>query len=383
MVHINTVPKSYFQLTGQLNYISRHDFEVWCVSSPGPELERIGEQEGVNTHSIGISRKISPFQDFASVYKILRFFLRVRPTIVHVHTPKGAFLGMLAAWISRVPIRIYHVHGLRFVTMTGWKRNLLLLVEKCTALLATKVYCVSPSIERLYCRMRFCPKKKISVPVNGSVNGVDATGRFNPDRLKCERTLIRNEHNIPQDAIVIGFVGRIARDKGFIELVQAWCQLRDQIPNLHMMIVGPFEAEDPPPVEVRAELISDPNIHLVGSVDEPEQYYAAMDIYTLPSYREGFGTTSLEASAMGLPVVATRVPGCVDAVVNGVTGTLVTVRNAQSLKDALYKYSTEPIMRFEHGRNGRNRVLLDFKPIDIWHFMLKEYISFVEKIYDR
>ena len=261
--------------------------------------------------------------------------------------------------------------------MKGWRRNIVHLAEKFTCFCATNIYsCVSTKI---CLEFKLCPEKKITNSLNGSVNGVNTIEKFNPEKLHTERETIRKDNNIPENGIVIGFVGRIVKDKGFLELVEAWDILRNKLSNIHLLVVGPFESEDPIKSEVKRILESDSRTHLMGLVLDPTSYYSAMDIYVLPSYREGFPTTILEAAAMRLPVVATRIPGCMEAMVDGETGTLVDARNVVQLADALLSYCENEDLRINHGNNGRNRVLSDFQPEAIWEFMLEEYNTLLKQ----
>ena len=194
-----------------------------------------------------------------------------------------------------------------------------------------------------------------------------------PAQWANARRELRRRYDIPEDALVAGFVGRIVRDKGMIELAGAWRILRLQFPSIHLLLVGTFESQDPVPAEVQKLFQSDPQIHLAGWADDAAPYYAAMDVLVLPTYREGFPGVLLEAAAMAMPVVATRVPGCVDAVVEGVTGTLVPVENTWSLADAIRSYLTEPEPCRRHGDAARARVLKDFCPEAIWQALYEEY----------
>jgi len=299
---------------------------------------------------------------------------QIRPQIVHAHTPKGGLLGMLAARITHVPIRIYHVHGLPFMTAKGFRRLILRLSERTACLLASRVLCVSHSIREIAVAERLCSPEKVKVLLHGSGNGVDAVSRFNPAYAdEGLRRQVRAQAGIPADALVIGFVGRIVRDKGIVELAGAWLRLRDEFNVLYLLLVGPFEPQDPLPEEVVHLLRSDPRIRLVDLVDNIFPFYAAMDIVTLPSYREGFPNVPLEAAAMQIPVVATRIPGCVDAVQDGLTGTLITPQDAEALATALRMYLNDPELRQRHGRAAREYVLANFRPEDIWEALYREY----------
>jgi glycosyltransferase involved in cell wall biosynthesis len=218
------------------------------------------------------------------------------------------------------------------------------------------------------------------VLVNGSVNGVDAAERFNPDFLKLHRSIAREMHNIPAEASVVGFIGRRVRDKGIIELAAAWNRIRETYPNAYLLVVGPTEPQDPVPAATEQLLQRDSRVRMAGFVDDILLAYAAMDIFVLPTYREGFPVSLLEAAAVELPAVATKVPGCVDAILDGITGTLVPAFDEEALSDAIRRYLDQPELRTQHGRAARERVMREFKPEPILEAAYQECIRLlVEK----
>ncbi|MEM1349014.1 MAG: glycosyltransferase, partial [Myxococcota bacterium] len=192
------------------------------------------------------------------------------------------------------------------------------------------------------------------------------------------RAAARLRLGIPKDARVLGFVGRLVRDKGVLELADAWSTLRLAHHDVHLLIVGPVEQRDAVPDDVLELLQGDRRAHFTGFTRDTPALYAAMDVVALPTYREGFPNVPLEASAMGLPVVATRVTGCVDAVVDGVTGTLVPVRDAAALATAIHGYLGDPERRRAHGRAGRARVLERYDPDSIAEAMHALYLDLLE-----
>jgi glycosyltransferase involved in cell wall biosynthesis len=177
---------------------------------------------------------------------------------------------------------------------------------------------------------------------------------------------------------VVGFVGRLVREKGVVELWDAWRTLRAELPDLRLVLVGPREPHDPIPAEVARALELDPRVLLAGSDRDTPRWFRAMDVVALPSWREGFPVVPLEAAAVALPVVATEVPGCVDAVVDGVTGRLVPPRDAVALAAALRAYLVDPALRARHGSAARARVLADFDQRRIWDALHAEYVRSVE-----
>lgn len=380
LVHITTVPVSLGFLKGQVGYMKAKGLEVHAISSPGKSADEFAKREGVVIHPIKMQRRITPLLDLHALYRIRRTLQELQPQIVHSHTPKGGLLGMVGAWLAGVPVRIYHVHGLPLATAKGYKRLLLWWSERVSCSLAHQVFCVSRSLQKMVVESGICPAEKAKVLLNGSINGVDATDLFNPDRVETRvRQETRGEYGIPIEGIVVGFVGRIVRDKGIVELVEAWKILRERFSQLHLLLVGPFEPYDPIPPEIQDLLHSDARIHLTGYSDDVAPLYAAMDILALPSYREGLGLAALEASAMVLPVVATHISGCMDAVVDGVTGTLVPPRDAEALARALRTYLNQPKLRRKHGEAGRERVLRDFRPEAIWEATYQEYVRLLSE----
>ena len=382
LLHMTTVPTTLSFLEAQIQYAKSQGVEVHVISSPDDALGEFGARLGVETHELPMERRITPGRDLLSLWKLGRTLRQLRPQIVHGHTPKGGLLSMLGAWWCGVPVRMYHIHGLPMVTATGLKRMLLCWSEKISCLLASQVYCVSKSVREVAVKEGLCRAEKIKVLLNGTINGIDAETIFNPDRFDANvRYDVRKAYNIPAEALVVGFAGRIVRDKGIIELAQAWKVLSKEFSNAHLVIIGPFEPQDPVPLEIEQQLRSDERVHLTGWI-EPEQipeYFLAMDLLALPTYREGFGNVLLEASAMRLPIVVSRVPGCIDAVIDGKTGMLVPSHDATALAEALSIYLRDSALRNRHGLAGRDRVLRDFRPEDMSRAIYLEYVRLLEE----
>ena len=382
LVQMTTVPMSLSFLEGQIEHAQNQGFNVHVISSPDKALAEFGAIMNVQTHELPMERRITPFRDFCSLVRLTKILRELRPHIVHGHTPKGGLLSMLGSWWCGVPVRIYHIHGLPLVTAKGLKRLLLKWAEKISCQYASDVYCVSDSVRAVAVAEGLCPSDKVKVLLNGSINGIDAAIRFNPDRYDANTRIdVRQKYGIPTDALVIGFVARIVRDKGVIELAQAWQSLRQEFPNAHLLLVGGFEPQDPIPADIEEQLRADDRVHMTGWLGPLEipHHCLAMDVLALPSYREGFNTVLLEAAAMRLPVVASRVPGCIEGVVEEVTGALVPSHDAGALADALKVYLCDADLRQQHGNSGRQRVSQDFRPEDMSEAIFQEYVRLLEK----
>ena len=367
--------RSFYQ--GQITYLKYKGFEVIGVSSGGPDLEEFARREQLPVYEIAMTRGISPLADLKAAVRLWMLFLKIGPTIVHGATPKAGVLSMLAATLAGVPVRFYTLHGVMMEMRKGPAWALLQMLEWITCALADQILAVSRSVVDIVVSQRLCPEHKIKVLELGSCNGIDAGDRFNPANLDQDKKKeMRSQFCLDEDAIVIGFVGRLVKDKGVVELASAWKRIKNAYEKVHLLIIGPAEPHNPVPNDVLEELGSDNRVTMLDFVsnDEIPTYYGIMDILVLPSYREGFPYVVLEASAMGLPVVASRVTGCVDAVADGDTGMLVPPRDARALGDAIRLYIENPSLRLKHGQAGRERVLRHFQPERIWDALSAQYL---------
>ncbi|NGZ98582.1 MAG: glycosyltransferase family 1 protein, partial [Nitrospira sp. WS110] len=294
LVHVNTEALSWSFFVGQGTYMKARGIEFHAVSSPGEYLEQFAASEEVTAHAVEISRAIAPLKDLRSLYHLWRRLRLIRPAIVEAHTSKAGIIGMIAGWMARIPIRIYHNHGMALLSESGFQRSLLWWCEKIACLLAHEVIYVAESVRDAAVSEGLCPRLKTRVI--SSINGLDAAERFNPRKVgEHARAEIRRKHGIPADALVIGFVGRIFWVKGVPELAIAWTQVSKLSDSLHLLVVGEVDSRVPMSAEVVNQLRSDPRIHLAGYIEDIPPYYAAMDVLVLPSHYEGLGYVLLEA----------------------------------------------------------------------------------------
>lgn len=374
-VKIVTVPLSFHLGRGHAAQFAKAGYEVHAVSSPGALADEYSRDEHVPVHAVLMARRIKPWADVISFVKLYRTLKGLRPAVVQAGTPKAGVLGILAAFLLRVRVRVYYVHGLPVLTAKGLLRPVLLAVERMTCAAATHVICVSQSIRHELIAAGLCPADKTVVLGHGSSNGIDTQefdrSRFTADDVQATRTRL----GIPADALVVGFIGRIGREKGIEQLQEAWQDVRDGFPRAHLLVIGPDEPNDPVSPAVLEALAADPRVHLVGPDWNPAPLYAAMDLFCLPSHREGCPNVALEAAAMELPVVGFHVPGVTDAVVSGQTGELVEPFSAGKLAEAIRKYFRQPSLRAWHGRAGRSRVQTLFAREKVWAALTKFYLS--------
>jgi glycosyltransferase involved in cell wall biosynthesis len=372
VVHVMTIAESLPFLRGQVRHVRRRGFAVHAITSPGPLLEAFRDTEGATVHAVEMTRRITPLADLRALLELWRTLRAIRPDVVHSHTPKGGLLGMVAGWLGRAPVRIYHLRGTPLLTARGLRRVAVWVAEWTSCRLAHRVISVSGSLRDVAISERLCPPEKITVLASGSGNGVDAAGRFRPQGEVVRRET-RELLDLPQDALVVGFVGRQVRDKGVVELARAWEVVRAAEPRARLLVVGPREPDPALPADVLEGLAGDPRVHFTGDVPDPVRYYAAMDLVALPTWREGFSNVALECGAMELPVVGAAVPGVVDAIHDGVNGLLVPARDSAALAAALQRYLADPKLRARHGAAGRRLVTTEFRPEPIWEAIAETY----------
>lgn len=304
-------------------------FRVSIVSGPGELSAGAKRVSGVMAHVVPMARGIELFADFIAFCRIWQLIRRLRPDIVEFSTPKAGLLGNIAAWIRRVPVRVYFLRGLRLETATGLMRIVLLWSEKIAAACAHVVVANSRSLGNRAHELGISNGNKTMILGEGSSNGVDAV-RFSPGSSS-----VRDELAIPAKAQVIGFVGRLTTDKGVPELLEAFVKVLRHRPECCLLLVGWFDAAaDALGRGLRERIEGHPQIVCTGYVADAAPYYRAMDLMVLPSWREGFPNVVLEAAASGVPVIATTCTGSCDAVVPEVTGVLVAPGNPDAIAEA-------------------------------------------------
>jgi glycosyltransferase involved in cell wall biosynthesis len=350
-----THPQACLVLRGRLAALREAGFRVVLISSPGEWATRLAAEEGASHVAIPMNRGLSPLSDLLALARLCRTLHRLQPSLTEFSTPKAGLLGSVAAWLCRVPTRIYMLRGLRLETASGLTCRVLKATEWVAAACSHTVVCNSRSLRTAAESLGIAPQSKLRLVAHGSSNGVD-TDRFmpGPDRL-------RQWLGIPAAAPVIGYVGRLTRDKGIPELLDAFDQLLASRPDTRLLLVGWFDkSEDRLGEHHRQRIRSHPRIIHTGFVPDPAEYYRAMNMLVLPTWREGFPNVALEAAASGIPVIATETTGARDAVVRGLTGLLVPPGSPEALARAMQLLLDEPALRAGMGQAARSWVEIHF-----------------------
>lgn len=336
LIRITTVPLSLkLLLQGQMKFMSENGWEVIMVSADGRERAQIEKIEGCRHEVIPFSRKITPVQDLKCIWQLMQLFKKEKPDIVHTHTPKAGLLGMIAAKWAGVNIRIHTLAGIPFMAAEGNKKTLLQKAEKKTYDYATAVWPNSKGLYEFVLQQNLCPEEKLEIIANGSSNGVDLD-KFNRQALKENHLVAATMRILPgEDDFILLCVGRLVKDKGIEELVEAF--LESKIVNRSkLVLLGSFEQElNPLSAEIIKKIEDHPRIVQLDWTDHVAHYMALADVLVHPSHREGFPNVLLEAGAMMLPIICSDIIGNTDLITQKKTGLIFPVKNKEVLKEAM------------------------------------------------
>jgi glycosyltransferase involved in cell wall biosynthesis len=359
---------------GQLEYFQDHGFDVTvlCPKRRDEEWE-VPSPDGVRICEVPMERPIAPWRDLVTLWRLWSKMRELRPVVTNVGTPKAGLLGGLAAWLNGVPCRFYTLHGLRFETTTGLTRRLLIYAERLACRLAHRVICVSPSTREKAIASGLVTRERTVVTGCGSCNGIDVS-RFaaNPE-LTARAAKLRQQLDIPEHGTVVLFVGRLTRDKGIPELLEAFLRLEERFPELWLVLVGCFEDGDALPCDTKQNLEAHPRVMFVGAVPDTSAYYTTADIVVLPSHREGLPTVILEAQAAGKPVVGARATGILDVVAHEKTGLLFPVGDVPALAEVVARLITDKALAYRLGFAGQEQVRRNFQQERVWEALYREY----------
>lgn len=343
-------------------------YEMAALSSPGDYLTKLNKEKGFKTIEVHIERRISLWNDIKSLFNLIRVFRKEKPYVVHSITPKAGLLCMLAAWLTKVPFRIHTFTGLVWPTATGLSRRILMTTDWLTCACATHIIPEGEGVKSDL--QKHITKKPMKVLGFGNIQGIDLN-RFDPSRFSPKEK--------DNDNFVFLFVGRIVGDKGINEMVWAFTQLHQEYPKTKLRLVGDYEPGlDPLDLEADKEIEGNDAIEAKGSLfnDDLVRAYAEADCFVMPSYREGFPNSVLEAGAMGLPQVVTDINGSREIVTDGFNGLIVPPKDRESLYRAMRSIYQDKALRKKLAGNARESIAQRFER----SFVQQCQIDFYEEI---
>jgi glycosyltransferase involved in cell wall biosynthesis len=347
-----------------------NEYHLGCT--PSKDFKVFSNELGYIPFEVEITRSINPIKDFRAIIKIYQYIKTNKIDKVIGHTPKGGMVAMIASYFAKVSERIYFRHGIIYETSTGVKKILLKNIDRLSGLLATKVVCVSNSVKEISQKDHLNNIDKNVILGLGTCNGIDTEERFNPSK-KDEKIIneLKREYDINEEDKVVGYVGRLVKDKGIDDLIKAWEIIKKNRQNAKLLLVGPIEERDSISDYSKKQIESNSSIIFTDFVIDASHYFSLMNVFVLPTYREGFPTVSLEASSMNLPVVITKATGCTESIIENETGFFMTNEPSDIAEKILYYLENDQIAQ-EHGRQGRRFVQQNFEETKIWDIISRK-----------
>jgi glycosyltransferase involved in cell wall biosynthesis len=347
-------------------------YEVVGICADGPFTDDVCRQ-GVRVINIPMTRGFTPLKDLKCLWQLYAIFRQEHFDIIHYSTPKAALLSAIAGRLARCPILIYTLRGLGYNAFSGLKKLVGKFCEKIACHCAHYVIVISNSLREEVIREKLLPANRAHVLGAGSSKGVNINEFQLNVKTLFEAQKIRLRLGIDTNDIVVGYAGRMTLEKGISELIEAFRSIRQNNCRVHLLLVGDQDQRNPLPHNIVALINSEKGVQTAPFSENVASYIVAMDILVLPSYREGFGNILIEASALDRPVIATDIPGCRDAVIDGTTGLLIAPHDAKSLEKALLELIASASKRKEMGRNGRAWVEKNFDRNLVWARLINVY----------
>lgn len=374
ILRVVTSSISFKLIDGQAQFMQQQGYQVITASGRPFPKEEIPQLKGVRfIPQPHLVRPISIKEDLLALRDMIRLIRKERPDIIHSHTPKAGLMGMLAGWLCRVPIRIHTVAGLPLLVHSGFKRKVLNLVERITYRCATYVYPNSHKLRDTIISLRLASPDKLRVIGDGSSNGINV--QHFCKELFAEEFVDPIRKQLGGSFTFI-FVGRIVRDKGICELVEAFTRLQQEHPDARLLLVGDFEQKlDPLPEDVYHTIQSHPAIYCAGWQDDVRPWLVAADALAFPSYREGFPNVVMQAGAMELPCVVSDINGCNEIIIEGENGLIIPSHDAVALYQAMKRMIEDKALYTHCQQNARPLIASRYKQEDVWQATLEMYRS--------
>ena len=374
LIRITTVPISLEKLLENQARFFKKYYSVTLVSAQKEQLEALAKEQGVAYFPLEMTRKITPLQDLRCLLQLVLFLRKEKPHIVHSHTPKAGIIGMLAAFIARVPVRMHTVAGLPLMEAKGIKKRILYAVERLTYRCATHVYPNSKGLMDFIQKKHLAEKTPLQIIGKGSSNGID-TGHFNVDSISDQELIkCQKKWTIAQDDFVFLFIGRLVGDKGINELVAAFEQLSSKLPKAKLLLVGPQETTlDPLAKSTMNAIDQNPRIISTGYQQAVRPFLKSAQVFVFPSYREGFPNVVLQAGAMGVPCIVSDINGCNEIIEDEINGFLVPPKQIQPLVEKMQFLYKDVVKRTIFIERTQTLIATNFERAQYWKLLLAEY----------
>ena len=381
LFRVTTVPISLKNLiVGQLPFMKSHGFTPMMISADGPEREVVIREQQSEHITLDLTRKITPLRDLKALWQFYKLCRKYKPAVVHSHTPKAGIIAMLGAKLAGVPIRLHTVAGLYLLEASGIRRKVLEFVEILTYACATQIYPNSSCLRDILLTSLYNKPSKLKVIGNGSSNGINTQFYSRAALNEQELPALKQKLGIGGNDFVFIFIGRIVRDKGIQELVEAFSKLNKKHPQAKLLLVGPLEQElDPISEETLAEIESNPAIISVGYQQDVRPYYAISHALAFPSYREGFPNVPMQAGCFDLPNIVTNINGCNEIVVEGQNGLIIEPKSALELHAAMEKVLVDKALYARLSANARRMIVERYEQTHFWSLLLEEYQEQLKK----
>ena len=381
LVRITTVPISLQKLiAGQMRFMSQHGFEVTMISSSSDYIKELEHAEKSAFEAVEMTRTITPFKDIVALYKLIKLLKQIKPTIVHTHTPKAGLIGMLAARILNIPLRLHTVAGLPLLESQGLRRRILELVEKVTYYCAHRIYPNSHGLKQIILDTKLANSSKLKVIGNGSSNGIDVSLYVRSKDVEDEARNLRSLYQIPSELFTFIFVGRLVKDKGIEELTQAFEILVAQNPSVRLVLVGPEEPElDPLSKDCLQAIRNNDAIIHVGYQNDVKPFLCMSSVLVFPSYREGFPNVPMQAGCFDLPSIVSDINGCNEIVQHGENGLIVPAKDSKALLKAMEQVYNDKELYGKMSKNARPMIVGRYDQRRVWDLILDEYRQLIKQ----
>lgn len=368
---INLASSARNFIGGQFLYLQKNGYELHLICSDDEKMEDYAQSNRIKYYPVNLARTLSPVNDIKALFKIYRYIKINKIDTVIAHQAKARLLGTTAAFLARIPNRIIFAHGVIFETQNGFKRKLIILMDKLVAAMAHKTVCVSKSVAKVRTENKIEDKRQQYFLGAGTCGGIDTKQQFNPELLDpLEQEKLKASLGIHPHDFIVGFCGRLVRDKGIYELVEGFKLFKQRHQNdkdIKLLIIGKREVRDAISLSLNETINTSKDIIHIESVDNQViyKYFALFDIMVLPSYREGFGMVTIECGAMEVPSIVSKSTGCIDSIIERKTGIYCDI-NPISIADQLDYMYTNPELRIEMGKNARKYIETNYDNSVIW-----------------